>query len=167
MSQAVLAKYAKEGKDYLLVLSPSSIYKLTIKRISKTDDNTCNSVSVIDERHPGQIISISPETSLLEWDDELYNKIKKTRKNDTKVVINHKKVKQTKESTMPRTANPRSKVIDELLLKVQEGEKPDFQKIASDVVSALSLPEEDTKKVIAQARVRWYNLKKEKNPINS
>ncbi len=175
MLKSVLAKNTEIGKDYLLILSPSIAYKLTIKRIGRTPDGEYTSVSVIDERYPG-IVNISPATSLLEWDEEYYNNLKKNKIKE-KVSTNENQISKEKKFTskenidkkqsegkkMARTVNPRSKVIDNLLSKVNEGQSPDFQAIASDVIREMQLPEDDRKKVIAQTRVRWYNLKKGKD----
>lgn len=168
MSKTILAKDTKINENYLLVLTPKTMYKLTIKKINKIDDDTITSVGVIDERYPGQLHNISPSTSLLEWDEELYNKVKGIRKKEEKKESEIKEEsknntqvkKQPKEKKMARTVNPRSKVIDKLLSEVEEGNVPNFKLIADKVVEEVGGTEEDKKKISAQARVRHWNFTK-------
>lgn len=169
--------YAKNGQidtTYLLVISPSSVYKVTIKTINKTEDNkgktTVNSVSVMDERYPGQLHTISGESPLLEFDEEFYNKSKSLRKETDKTVVKkeekvnlpNQKLKETK--PVARTKNPRSIIIDKYLKEVPEGSKPVFSEIADKVLVELETKEEDKAslktKIINQARIRFYNLSK-------
>ncbi len=174
--------YAKDGeieKSYLLVISPTSVYKLTIKKINKTENNkgdvSVSSVSVLDERYPGQLNTISGDTYLLEWDEEFYNKAKSLRKKDSKEVkteVNtdtkdeEEKLKSKKEvkikETKPvaRTKNPKSQIIDKLLAEVPEGQKVIAEEIAQKVLEQTKEPEDHLKKVIAEVNVRNWMFSK-------
>lgn len=171
MTNIIKAKDTEIGKNYLLVISPSSVYKITIKSVNLSEDNSsCRSVVVSDERYSNGPVTISPDTSLLVWDEELYRKSKKlnspkkeTDKKDKNLKTSIKQT-QSKEKEMPKTSNPRSKVIDSLLENIPADNKPDFQDIATNVISKIDgASEDDRKKIIAQSRVRWYNMQKKNN----
>jgi len=165
--------YAKDGeieKSYLLVISPTSVYKLTIKKINKTENNkgdvSVSSVSVLDERYPGQLNTISGDTYLLEYDEEFYKKSKSLRKekekpiikNEEKINQNSSKLKETK--PVARTKNPRSVIIDKYLKEVPEGQKVNSKEIAQKVLEQTKEPEDHLKKVIAEVNVRNWMFSK-------
>ena len=172
--------YAKDGiidKEYLLVLSESAIYKVIIRKINKIDDDNITSVGISDERYPGQTINISAQTSLLEFDETMYQTAKNLRKkgeNTNKLYnigskSNTKTKTKEKVSNMPQNKNPRSKVIDQYLASLESNEEPDYPKIVDLVIEAGRATKEDAKKIIFQAKLRykWYTKDGKINPFST
>ena len=176
MFQTILAKDCKIGETYLLVLAPSSIYKIVIKSINIGFDNVISSVGINDERYPSKLINISGDSPLVEWDEQLYNNSKKQRsekREEIKISNSNNFVKKVNKSqevkSMSQNKNPRSKVIDELLAQVVDGTTPNFQEIALKVIKEVNGSEEDLKKVTSQIRVRHWTFTKggKKNPFKT
>lgn len=183
MSEIIHAKDCKENTDYLLVISPASVYKVTVVKINKIVDNrgkeTVSSVSVKDERYPGQpSIAISGETALLEFDEAFYNdallKRKSAKANVKEKAASNKEtnksqdqIKNNKEETMARKKNPRSHIIDQCLAAVPAGQTPDWNKIVEKVIESGRGTTEEAKNIIFQAKLRhkWYTVDGETNPF--
>lgn len=70
---------------------------------------------------------------------------------------------------MQRLKRPRSTVIDQELLKVRKGAKPNWDEIATVVINDGRAPESERKHVISQARTRykWYTVEGKANPSGS
>jgi len=159
--QMLRAGDAEINKEYLLVISPSSIYKLKI--IAKHE----GSVTVQDERYTS-LGSISLESILTEFDEEFYKESKKLfhSKEEKGVVVKHlkkdnfSKTNKVKEDKM-RTKNPKSKVVDKFLAEVPEGQVPDWESITQKVALELNEQgESNLKKLTALARVRYWMFTK-------
>lgn len=166
MTDLIKAKDAIEGETYLLVLSPSSIYRLKI--VTKHE----GSVSVQDERYTS-VNSISNETVLTPYNEEYYNKHKKPsvqkEKDQKESEIPKKEIKSNKKAkgvTEMRTTNPRSVIIDKYLKETLEGEKPNFPEIGVKVLQELGSEDVELKaKIISQARIRYYAMNKRKETV--
>jgi len=158
--EIIEASRAEEGKDYLLILSPKSVYKMTVLKINSIGTD-CSSVTVKDERYPTPQY-ISGASPLVEFDEEFYISSKNKRENVSVIDKNeHKKTnnqKNKENTTMARTKSPRSQIIDQCLANVIEGQEPNWQEIVDKVVESGRATADDAKKVTFQAKLRykWY-----------
>jgi len=169
----VHARDCEIGKTYLLVLGPSSVYKITIKSIGEMG------VGVDDERYPGQTNTvISGDTSLIEYDEVFYSEAKGKRivkapknkdeensiKKEDKVIL--VKVKGEK---MSQNKNTRSKTIDKMLSEVPENTVPDWNLIVDAVLKESKGDEKDRSNIIFQAKMRhkWYTKQGKVNPYST
>jgi hypothetical protein len=179
INNIIYAKDAKEGQYYLLVISPSSVYKLLVEKINRTldrqDKESVSSVSVNDERYQNSH-TISGDTYLLEYDETFYLESLKKRKTykeekennsiDTKKEIIIKT--QGDKKQMAQNKNPRSKIIDKYLASLAAGNQPDWSAVVKEVVGAGCATAEEEKKIIFQAKMRWkwYSVDGKTNPAS-
>ena len=174
-SKIISAKDAEIGKTYLVILSPTSVYKIIIKSISESG------VCIDDERYPGQAnIVVSAETLLTEFDQDFYDRsrqkkaaaaaIKKEEKQEEKKEdIKDKPKKTIKESKkMSQNKNPRSKVIDKLLAASPTGVAPNWEELVDEVIKQGKATTEERQKVLFQAKIRykWYSSGEKVNPAS-
>ena len=74
----------------------------------------------------------------------------------------------SKEGSMPRQKNPRSAIIDQMLLDTPAGTEPVWEDIATKVIVEGRAPEAKRKAVVSQAKTRykWYTEEGKKNPLD-
>lgn len=183
------ARDAEEGKVYL-----SAVMKYKIKIIKKCfvnssrEDLTCTRVQVESETYPGILIDIAGGTELLPYVEEEHvtridsvKEIKKvvsstesksSKTNKTSQIINGSQINKYKGEVTnmePKVKNPRSKVIDQLLLTASATPDANYwESVADEVIKAGCDTEDKRKSIISQAKARhnWYFVKGIVNPLS-
>lgn len=170
----VFAEDAIEGQMYMFVLGPENVIKMkviTINKASTKRGEVVTSVTVDDERYPGNFSRISGGTKFLEYDEEFYTQAKalKLKEKAAQKVLQAKEesksiVKKEKEVVVKI---PRSRVIDTELAKCAvENAAPNWEVIALKVLKDTGALESDKSSIVAQAKARykWYTVDGKVNP---
>ena len=157
--------YARDAKVGEVYLTNGLNYKVKIITIYGEPPDV-SSVLVESESAGERRITISGGTELIPYSEKLHvvpivpaiNKqlpVTVPSKQQVVSATNKQQSPKKKEKDMSRQKNPRSAIIDAELKQVAPGTKPDWEAIATLVISGGRAPEEKRTAVINQAKMRF------------
>jgi|GEM_PF-6165247 hypothetical protein len=169
----ILAKDAVPGETYLL---NGILYKVNVERINRMgiteDSDTCTSVTATLEPQPFYRTQIAGGTELIPYSPE-WHKWKPGIKEKKEKLLSAKerRVLQSRGEVVESTPKlpPRSEVIDQKLAEVHANDIPDWEAIATAVISRGLAKEDARKGIISQSKQRhkWYTVDGKVNPALS